>query len=242
MCFLAEKETRDDDYLAKGSEMSSENITGTKRNDPECHMFPALGSLMCCTSLRRRQLCYVKGLMLFIPSSACYFSQYGSPECTDLCLFQAVQSDMYPLRRAPPVQSWTGIINGPSKGSHREPVANNRPVTGLGWSSQTETLHALGSSIRQFIHDDLTVNVAFWEGGGVVAVRHSFGTLSYLYKCYKHNFWRILCETWFQLRFLLMLLIWGFFRMSLSPGLSTCRTAGAVQPLIFHCPLLLSSL
>lgn len=40
--FLAENETRDGDYLAKRSEMSNENMTGTKRNDPECHMFPTM--------------------------------------------------------------------------------------------------------------------------------------------------------------------------------------------------------
>lgn len=54
MCFLAEKETCVDDYLAKGFKMSRDDqtgTTGTKGSDPECHMFPAPASLLCCARL-----------------------------------------------------------------------------------------------------------------------------------------------------------------------------------------------
>lgn len=74
--FYTEKETCDDDCLALGPEMSSENITGTKRDDLECHMFPVRSSLMCCPSLRWRQfqrICYVQDFVPFIPSLSLFF-------------------------------------------------------------------------------------------------------------------------------------------------------------------------
>lgn len=72
--FLAEKETHDGDDLAKGSEMSNENITGAKCNDSECHMFYNFGSLMFCTHLR--QLSYLKGFSLCLQSQLIFPTEW----------------------------------------------------------------------------------------------------------------------------------------------------------------------